>query len=121
MAFDQAPSVHIPGITVTDNKLVIPLSSIVDADGAAQLTESEVVDKPGDTPPTLGDIRKVVFALAEMLYGVYANMPIGDRPTQMTLTRSKNSSESTEYRYHNMQFVCAVSSPAVVDVADEPA
>lgn len=117
------PSTHIAGITVVaadatvpstaGNYLVIPLSSIpkLKADG------SEVTDGEGD-------IRKVAFALVEMLYQVYAAEAHTTRPEKWSSYRSAGTEEDdgTATRSYTNSFGVNVLAVEVADepVADEP-
>jgi len=106
---DQLDGQHMvgPDATVGDKYLVIPITSI------PQLEEAEVTDEAGD-------IRKVAFALAELLYQVYAAMPAADRPANWTAYRTAGAPDDSGVRtptYTN-QFTVADSATEVID---EPA
>jgi hypothetical protein len=78
MAFNKIPQNWIPHIDVVSavtggvnrQGLFIPLTSL------PKLTASEVSF-------ATGDIRKVYFAIVEMLHSAFISQPVGDWPTKM--------------------------------------
>jgi len=111
---DLLPQTHITGFalvdggsdvpgTGSDKYLLIPRTSIPQLDVA-------------DCDEEDGDIRKVVFALCEMIYQVYAAMATADRPTKWASYRSPGTPDDDGIRtptYTN-QFTVADSATEVV-------
>jgi hypothetical protein len=104
--FDKTPNTWLPGITVENNNLVIPLSVI------PELQSSEVVGSNAD-------IRKVMFALVDMLYNRWNSTLQADRPVRMSITRSTqfNDLSGATTRNYTQQFQV---SPLGIEVVNEP-
>ena len=120
MAFEKRPQSHITGLVIvaasgavpaspTGDWLLIPRSSI------PQLTTAECDATTPSTPETTGDIRKVAFALQDMLYQVYANMAVADRPVNWKSYRSPGTEDDdgNATRSYTNQFEISVSAVEV--------
>lgn len=76
MAFDAKPNTWIANWSEDATNITIPLASF------PKMTAAEA-------DATSGDIRKVLFAIADKLYDTWANTDAADRPAKMVLTKTK--------------------------------
>jgi hypothetical protein len=114
MAFDKKPSTWLgAGYAASAENHTITLNT---ADAASDKTVPELADAEAD--PTTGDVRKLVFALMEMLYAAWAAQAAVDRPTKLTIYKSSSVSGSTITHTYT---VVTVNDINAQDVADEPA
>jgi len=107
MGFDKAPSSWIPSWAEDGTNVTFPIASV------PELTADEA---DGAT----GDIRRVLFALLEKLWAVWAATETADQPTKMTLYRSTTTNDLTGamQRVFTARFDVEVTAQ---DVEDEPA
>jgi len=114
MAFDKKPSTWLgAGYAASTENHTITLNT---ADAASDKTVPELADAEAD--PTTGDVRKLVFALMEMLYAAWAAQETADRPTRVTIYKSSQASGAE--LTHTYTVVC-VNDITAQEVADEPA
>ena len=105
MAFDAKPSTWIDNWSEDGTDITVPIASF------PEMTAAEA-------DATTGDIRKVLFAIAEKLYDSWNNTATADRPSQMTISKSSSTAVSTGVvtNTYTLRFYCEVISQ---DVADE--
>lgn len=72
------------GYSADASNITLPIANV------PELTATEA-----DEDPTVGDSRKLIFALMERFFQWYQAIPSGDRPTRLTITRSDFSDPST--------------------------
>lgn len=113
MAVDLKPSTWLgAGYTLSSHLIRFETNDAANANKTlAGLTDTE-----GD--PTTGDIRKVLFEIAEKAYQSWRTQVAAvNQPTKMTLTRSSiENPDGTISRTYSMQFVV---SGGTVDVVSE--
>jgi hypothetical protein len=112
MAFDPKPSTWLgPGYTVATGEITLNT-----ADNVGDVCVPELTDV--EAHPTTGDIRRVNFALCELMRASWDATAIEDRPTRMQITRSVTQGfgggGTLSYNY-NISFTTDVSA----EVADE--
>jgi hypothetical protein len=78
MAFDKTPTAWLEGWSEDGTDITVPLATFPELTAA----EADAVD---------GDIRKIVFAIAEKLYQAWALMPVADRPDKLRITRTRTA------------------------------
>jgi hypothetical protein len=114
MAFDKKISTWLgAGFAVDTGNHKITLNT---ADASSNKTVPELTDAEAD--PTTGDVRKLIFALAEMLYAAYAAQDAADLPSRVTIYKSSQSAGAV--LTHTYTIVC-VNDITAQEVADEPA
>lgn len=91
MAFDQKPSTWIPNWSEDGTNITVPIASF------PQMTAEEA-------DATTGDIRKVVFALADKIYEAWNATASADRPTKMLISKSTAVDPSTGVAIHSFIF-----------------
>lgn len=103
MAFDPAPNAWIPSWSEDGTTISIPIASL------PELTADEA-------DGTTGDIRKVLFALADKIFDHWNSLPTADRPAKMTVRRTTitNDAAGTQDRSYTFTFTTAASSEDVV-------
>lgn len=77
----------------------------------------EVTDTEA-TASTVGDWRKVVFGIMEMLYWRYTSLAVGDRSSKLTITRNSNVDDGTG-TITRSYFVTVITTASAVEVIDE--
>jgi len=109
MAFVKTPTTWLPNISEDTTNITLPLASLpeltaAEADGAS------------------GDIRKILYALMEQLYSVWAAQEVADRPTKFTMTRATSVNDDTG-AITRMYAITLVTAPVAggIEVEDEPA
>jgi hypothetical protein len=105
MAYDGKPSTWIASWSEDGTNVTFPIASM------AELTAAEA-------DATTGDIRKVAFAIAEVLFQKYNSLAAADRPTKMTISKSSsvNTSTGVMTNTYTLTFSCAILTQ---DVAAE--
>lgn len=96
MAFNPLPQTWLTGLTDDGTTLSLPISSI------PQLTAPEA-------DSVTGDIRKVVFALMELLYSKWNALVLADRPKQMTFSKSVYTDVATGIVTNTYTVTCKTS------------
>lgn len=105
MAFSDTPTDWIADWEEDETDITVPIASF------AELTAAEA-------DGTTGDIRKIVFAILEQLWTVWAATASADRPTKWTM--SKSASVNTTTGITTVQYVNTFSVETTAqDVADE--
>lgn len=106
MAFDPKPSTWIPNWSEDGTNITVPLASF---------PEMTAVEADADT----GDIRKVLFALMEQLYGAWNDTASADRPTQMIVSKTSTVNVSTGVvtNTYTLRFYCGITGQKVSDEA----
>lgn len=83
MAFDPDPTNYFPNINTT---------GILDTGGATGIfipySDLESYDYDVATGSLSGDIRQLVYSINEAVADIYLGLSTGDRPAQMTYSRS---------------------------------
>lgn len=82
MAFNPLPQTWFTGLTDDGTDLTIPIASI------PELTAAEI-------DSATGDIRKMLYAIAELAWTKWSALPTVDRPTKMTLSKSASVNATT--------------------------
>ena len=75
MAFDAKPSTWIANWSEDATNITVPIATFTEMTAA-------------EADATTGDIRKVVFAILEHLWGIWYATAAADRPAKMTMDRS---------------------------------
>ena len=106
MAFDPKPSTWLPSWSEDGTDITVPLATF------PEMTADEA-------DASTGDIRKVLFAIAEKLYDAWNLTASGDRPTQMNIAKSSSVNVSTGVvtNTYTLQFCCEIVSQEVKDEA----
>jgi len=91
MAIDTIPETWITSWTATATDVTFPIASV-------DLLDS--IEANGTT----GDIRKVMFALCEHIYNHYRQLPSGDKPTKMILSKSTTLNPDTNINTNTYTF-----------------
>src|SRR5690606_12798565 len=101
------------GLSVASNQL-----RLTTADSSAPVAVPELTDAEAD--PTTGDVRKLFYALCEMMYQARNAIAPEDLPVQMQIFRTSSVNDVTGEitRTYTLQFVTEATG---VEVADEPA
>ena len=100
MSFNPAPSAWLgAGYAPTGNTIVLNTNDAVSNKTLAQLTNAEA-------NATTGDVRKLFFALLEMIYQANLAVATADRPAKMRIYRSSSVDETTGVitRSYQVQF-----------------
>ena len=105
MAFNKAPANWIPNWSSNGTSITIPIASFPELSAA----EADV---------TTGDIRKIVFAIMEELYGKYNSTDNADKPAMMSLSKSASVNTSTGVTT-NTYSVTIKTSTTAQEVVDE--
>lgn len=105
MSFNKAPSNWIPNWASNVTDITIPIASLPELTAA----EADV---------TTGDIRKIVFAVMEQLYGKYNSTDNADKPAMMVLSKSASVNTSTGITT-NTYSVTIKTSTTAQEVVDE--
>lgn len=107
MAFNKAPNTWLSGWSENGTDITVPLDTF------PELTADEA-------DGANGDIRKVLFAVADKLHDAWNSTEAADRPTQMSITKSVSTNVSTGIttNIYTLRFYCGVSAQ---EVLDEPA
>ena len=106
MAFNKAPSNWIPSWSENGTDISVPIASF------PEMTAAEA-------DGTTGDIRKVVFAIMEELFGKWNSLATADRPTKMVISKAISSSPTTGITQNTftVKFYTEIISQ---EVEDEP-
>jgi len=104
MAFDKKPSTWMPSWAEDATNITVPIASF------PELTAAEA-------DGTTGDIRKVLFAILEKLWAVWAATSAADRPAKMVLYRSTSVDEENDVytKQFTVVFKTAVTGEEVAD------
>jgi hypothetical protein len=110
MAFDPLPQSWFTGLTdgatvclATD--LVVPIATF------PELTAAEI-------DSVTGDIRKMLYAICEKCWLVWAALLTADKPNKMTISKSSSANAATGLTTHTYIFTF-VNSVTAQDVAPE--
>jgi len=108
MAFDPTPTTWLPDWSEDATDITLPIASL------PELTAAEA-------DAVTGDIRKILYALLEKLYAVWAATATADRPDRMTITRASvvNDDTGAITRNYTIQLVTEASAGGL-EVSDEP-
>lgn len=88
MSYSAVPSTWLgAGYSYAANQILLNTA----AHGTPLLTELTAAEADATT----GDIRKIMYALAQMLYTKYTAIATADRPTRMAIYRGSTLDEST--------------------------
>lgn len=109
MAFNPLPPAWLPNWSEDATNITLPIASL------PELTAAEA-------DAASGDIRKILYALMEKLYAVWAAQEVADRPTKFTLTRATSVNDETGLitRQYVVTLVCEPVAGGI-EVDDEPA
>jgi hypothetical protein len=114
MAFDPKPSTWLgAGFSVDTDNHCIKLNT---NDAATNKLLTELTD--AEAHATSGDIRKVIFALLEMLSTIWLAIDEANRPTRVLLYKSSQSEDALLTHTYTGVVVNNISAQ---EVADEPA
>jgi len=106
MAFDSKPSTWLPNWSEDGTDISVPLATFPEMTAAE--ADAEV-----------GDIRKVLFAIAEKVHDSWNNTAQADRPTQMYIAKSSsvNSTTGVVTNTYTLRFYCEIGTQEVADEA----
>lgn len=113
MAFDPKPSTWLgAGLTLVGHVLGLNTN-----DASTNKLLTRITD--ADADPTTGDIRKLAYALCEMLYAAKLSIDTPDLPSRMTIQAANGTADSGRIRRtFTLTFILdAEETP----VSDEPA
>lgn len=104
MAFDQKPSTWLDDWSEDGTDITVPLATF------PEMTADEADAEDGD-------IRKVLFAIAEKLYDSWNNTATADRPTQMYIAKSSsvNTTTGVVTNTYTLRFYCEINTQEVKD------
>ena len=103
MAFSALPTDVIASWSEDGTDVTFPIASV---------TQLDVDEADGVT----GDSRRILFALIEQWYQWYVALPVADRPSQMTISKSSSlQSDGTFKNTYTTVFYCAVTDQEVID------
>lgn len=106
MAFDKTPTTWIDDYSVSNGDIVIPIATF---DGLSS----------AEADAETGDIRQIVLAICNELYSVWENTQAIDKPTKMTMARSRayNDVTSTMVETYTFSFQNTIVDENVKDEA----
>ena len=109
MAFDKTPTVWMPNWSEDATNIIVPIATF------PEMTAAEA-------DAATGDIRKILYALLEKLYAVWAALAVADRPSRMTMSRSTSVNDTTG-EITRQYVITLVTAPVAggIEVEDEPA
>ena len=107
MAFSKVPTAWIPNWSEDGTDIIVPIATF------PQLTAAEA-------DAATGDIRKILFGVADALVNAWIAKAAADRPAKMTLSRSTSVNDQTGAVSRRYVFDFELSTVAE-EVADEPA
>lgn len=102
MAFSEVPSTWLgAGYSNSSGSHTVTMKT---GSAGADITIDELTDAEADS--STGDIRKIFYALAEMMWQSYNGTASADRPTKMRFYRSTSSvdAEGTRSRTYSFTF-----------------
>ena len=104
MAFDPKPSTWLPSWSEDGTDITVPLATF------PEMTAAEA-------DASSGDIRKVLFAIAEKLYDAWNGTAAADRPTKMHIGKSTSVDVQTGIvtNSYTWRFYTQIGSEEVVD------
>lgn len=113
MAFSAVPTAWLPNYSNDSGAHTLTLKT---AEAGGSKTLAETTDAEADD--STGDIRKIMYGIAEAMYQSWLATDSADRPTKMTMTRSSflNDTTSTLTRNYTFRFTLDYSG---VDVTAE--
>lgn len=102
MAFNPAPSNWFDSWSEDGTNITVPIATF------PRLTAAEA-------DGTTGDIRKVLFAILDKLYSEWTERLAADRPTRMTVARTKsyNDASGTVTEVHTITLVNTITDEEV--------
>ena len=103
MAFNPAPNTWLANWSEDGTNITVPIATF------PELTAAEA---DGET----GDIREVVFSIADALFAKWADTDTADRPTQMTISKGVSTNVNTGIvtQTFSFRFNTEVSAQGVV-------
>lgn len=106
MAFDKTPSAWITSWSEDGTDITVPIASF------PQLTAAEA-------DGTSGDIRKIIFAILEVLYAKHVSLATADRPSKLTITKTASVDTATNVLTNTYNFTIKtdILTQEVVDEA----
>lgn len=104
MAFNDTPTAWLPGYTSNGTTISIPIATF------PELTVDEA-------HATTGDIRRILFAIADKMFKTYNALPESDRPARVEMFKSASIDVNTNVltNSYTQTYECNIAGQEVLD------